>query len=46
MFSLYQLQIFQAVAEEGNISRAAERLYLTQQVVCLIFELFQFFFSG
>jgi DNA-binding transcriptional LysR family regulator len=33
MFSLYQLQIFQVVAEEGSISRAAERLYLTQPAV-------------
>ncbi len=33
MFNLYQLHIFQTVAEEGNISRAAERLYLTQPAV-------------
>ncbi len=32
-FSLYQLRIFQTVAEEGAISRAAERLYLTQPAV-------------
>jgi DNA-binding transcriptional LysR family regulator len=33
MFNLYHLQIFQMVAEEGNISRAAERLFLTQPAV-------------
>ena len=33
MFSLYQLQIFQTVAQEGSISRAAEQLYLTQPAV-------------
>jgi DNA-binding transcriptional LysR family regulator len=33
MFNLYQLQIFQVVAEAGNISRAAEQLFLTQPAV-------------
>jgi DNA-binding transcriptional LysR family regulator len=33
MFTLYQLQIFQTVAQAGSISRAAERLYLTQPAV-------------
>jgi DNA-binding transcriptional LysR family regulator len=33
MFSLYELEIFQTVAQEESISRAAERLYLTQPAV-------------
>ncbi len=33
MLSLYQLRIFLTVAEEGNLTRAAERLYLTQPAV-------------
>lgn len=32
-FNLHQLHIFQVVAEEGAISRAADRLYLTQPAV-------------
>ncbi|NPA91125.1 MAG: LysR family transcriptional regulator [Chloroflexi bacterium] len=33
MLSLYQLRIFLTVAEEENLTRAAERLYLTQPAV-------------
>ncbi len=33
MFTLYQLRIFQAVVQEGSISRAAEQLFLTQPAV-------------
>ncbi len=33
MFSLYQLRVFLTVAEEGSVTRAAERLYLTQPAV-------------
>ncbi len=33
MFNLYQLRIFLTVVEEGSITRAAERLYLTQPAV-------------
>ncbi|GAB4474920.1 MAG: LysR family transcriptional regulator [Anaerolineae bacterium] len=33
MLDLYKLQIFQTVATAGGISRAAERLYLTQPAV-------------
>ncbi len=33
MFNMYQLRIFLTVVEEGSITRAAERLYLTQPAV-------------
>ncbi len=33
MLSLYKLEIFDAVVQEGSFSRAAERLYLTQSAV-------------
>ncbi len=33
MFNLYQVKIFQAVASAGGMSRAAERLYLSQPAV-------------
>ncbi len=33
MLNLYQLRIFLTVAEEGNLTRAAERLYLTQPAI-------------
>lgn len=33
MLNLYQLHIFQTVAQEGSFSRAAEQLYLTQPAV-------------
>jgi len=33
MFSLHQVEIFQTVAAEGSISRAAEMLYLSQPAV-------------
>jgi DNA-binding transcriptional LysR family regulator len=33
MFSLHQVEIFQTVATEGSISRAAEMLYLSQPAV-------------
>ena len=33
MFTLYQLRIFQVVVQEGSISKAAERLFLTQPAV-------------
>ncbi len=33
MFSLYQLRVFLTVAEEGSVTRAAERLYFTQPAV-------------
>ncbi len=33
MLSLYKLEIFNAVVQEGSFSRAAERLYLTQSAV-------------
>jgi DNA-binding transcriptional LysR family regulator len=33
MFNLYQVKVFQAVASAGGISRAAERLYLSQPAV-------------
>jgi DNA-binding transcriptional LysR family regulator len=33
MFSIYQLRIFQVVAETESMSRAAERLFLTQPAV-------------
>jgi DNA-binding transcriptional LysR family regulator len=33
MLSLYKLEIFNAVVQEGSFSRAAQRLYLTQPAV-------------
>jgi DNA-binding transcriptional LysR family regulator len=33
MLSLYKLEVFLAVAQEGKISRAAERLFMTQAAV-------------